>query len=539
VLKETFAEMPMPAVMETIEATKAEDKDVGSEQDAFKDRPPTSREVRGCVRAQMENVLELVEGTAGTSEFETFEPLLVASLWRLARLLIVLFLCLWHERLEEQGTLRLSGYRRKEPKARLLGTLFGHVRYWRLYMHKRGGGGGCYPLDERLGLLADGFSIGLLGRAVQLATKMSYEASAAVLASFLGWAPSKTSIEEATLGLGCYTQAWFEQAPPPADEGDVLVIEVDSKATPTATAEELAKRRRPRPVREAWFSPRHRGRGRRERWGPKKQRAKDDKRKNGRMTTIVVMYSLRRTKDDEGKPVLMGPLNRWQYASYAAKRVVLAVARREADKRGFGPGSGKLIQIVTDGDEELQRGVQDLFPEARHTLDVCHALEYLHEAAGLLHRKGSATLSRWVQQHKEHLYAGDVHETVMELDEAIERLKSRSKRKRLAEIAEYLAKRVDMMNYDDLCEQDLELGSGAVEGAVRYVISQRFDEGGMRWIPERAEPLLQLRCIELNGHWTEFLAFAHRKLLDKAQASGRPARLLRSHPQPLPNFALL
>ncbi len=27
----------------------------------------------------------------------------------------------------------------------------------------------------------------------------------------------------------------------------------------------------------------------------------------------------------------------------------------------------------------------------------------------------------------------------------------------------------------------------------------------MRWIPERAEPLLHLRCIELNGDWEDFM----------------------------------
>lgn len=29
---------------------------------------------------------------------------------------------------------------------------------------------------------------------------------------------------------------------------------------------------------------------------------------------------------------------------------------------------------------------------------------------------------------------------------------------------------------------DLELASGMVEGAIKHVIGQRFDNGGMRWI---------------------------------------------------------
>ena len=31
------------------------------------------------------------------------------------------------------------------------------------------------------------------------------------------------------------------------------------------------------------------------------------------------------------------------------------------------------------------------------------------------------------------------------------------------------------------------------------MIAKRFDSSGMRWIRKRAEALLQLRCIEING----------------------------------------
>ena len=41
--------------------------------------------------------------------------------------------------------------------------------------------------------------------------------------------------------------------------------------------------------------------------------------------------------------------------------------------------------------------------------------------------------------------------------------------------------------------------SGIVEGAARYVVGERLDCSGMRWIPERAEALFHLRCIELTG----------------------------------------
>ena len=56
----------------------------------------------------------------------------------------------------------------------------------------------------------------------------------------------------------------------------------------------------------------------------------------------------------------------------------------------------------------------------------------------------------------------------------------KSCRQRLRKVRNYLAKRIDKMDYDALRDQDLEISSGAVEGAVNHVIAKRFDSRGMR-----------------------------------------------------------
>ena len=63
-----------------------------------------------------------------------------------------------------------------------------------------------------------------------------------------------------------------------------------------------------------------------------------------------------------------------------------------------------------------------------------------------------------------------------------------------------------MLRYAYCKRKDLVLASGQVEGAVRYVVAQRFDCSGMRWIVENAESLLQLRCLEVNGDQSPGLA---------------------------------
>jgi len=95
------------------------------------------------------------------------------------------------------------------------------------------------------------------------------------------------------------------------------------------------------------------------------------------------------------------------------------------------------------------------------------------------------------------------------------------------------------MNYEELRKQDLEISSGAVEGAVNYVIAKRFDSGGMRWIKERAEHLLQLRCIEVNGDWDAFTEFVHDRTREQAQQQRKNLSLKRTKPALLPTYGLV
>jgi hypothetical protein len=86
------------------------------------------------------------------------------------------------------------------------------------------------------------------------------------------------------------------------------------------------------------------------------------------------------------------------------------------------------------------------------------------------------------------------------------------------------------MNYALLKEMDLELASGIVEGAVNYVIGRRFDQGGMRWIKGRAEALLQLRCIEINGDWDSLFQRVEASVLAEGRDQGKRPRILSNQP---------
>jgi hypothetical protein len=194
------------------------------------------------------------------------------------------------------------------------------------------------------------------------------------------------------------------------------------------------------------------------------------------------------------------------------------------------------VQVLTDGDEELERCVKESFPEAEHTLDIVHVKEHIWEAGRFVYAEGSDELAQWVKRQERLLYKGQPL-AVIDNVSAIKRLVGTKARERVKKIEEYLRKRVPLMNYRKMRRQDLEVATGMVEGAVRHVIGKRFDNGSMRWIKERAEALLQLRCIEINGDWDRFQAFVQRRLADESRTSGTVARLLTTKPGALPTSA--
>jgi hypothetical protein len=315
----------------------------------------------------------------------------------------------------------------------------------------------------------------------------------------------------------------MQQQPGPAEDGEVLVIEVDGKCPPTAREEELRKRRgrRRRHAKGcACGCQRHRGQAKRQRRGSKKRRKKGDKSKNGKEVVLVVMYTLRRGEDGR----LHGPRNKKVWGSFGGRKGAAGWARAEATKRGFGPDTTKTVQIILDGASGLKHNLEPLFPRAIFTVDVCHVVEKLWDLGHRFHKEGSAELKAQVAEWKELVYAGRAAELMERLQQLLQQVPdhgpgTKGKRKTLASVIGYIKPRLSMMHYAEWREQDLVIASGQVEGAVRHVVGERLDCAGMRWIPGRAEALLQLRCIELNGDWEAFIAWSdqrnQQRLLDR------------------------
>jgi len=201
----------------------------------------------------------------------------------------------------------------------------------------------------------------------------------------------------------------------------------------------------------------------------------------------------------------------------------------------------KTVQIVLDGAKGLKEKLEPLFPNAIITLDVCHVVEKLWELGHRFHKEGSEELNAWVEDLKELVYQGRAAKLVERLKTLFKQVPmhgpgTKGRRQALKKLIGYLEPRLKMMRYREWIEQDLVIASGQVEGAVRHVVGERMDCAGMRWIPERAEALLHLRCIELNGDWEDFIAWAYQRYQE--QLHDRQAVQIRTdQPMELPRAA--
>jgi hypothetical protein len=498
--------------------------------------PPTRDELRRQLHQRLDQTIDACQQGYLEASFFDFEKALLPQLFALGLLLMQLFLLVRHQRLHLAACDSQGRYRVADQYApRSLNTSCGQLFYGRVYLIPRQGQGpGFHPLDAQLGLTRDSFSPLLVSWFCRLCTRLSFRLASELGGMFLGWAPAPSTVEGWVLGLGRPAQVYLSTAPLPEGDGEVLVIECDGKAIPTATAEELHKRRRPRqPKSCSCKCQRHRGRCGRKCRGKKKKRKPGDKSKNGRGAVLIAMYTLKRGEDGR----LHGPINKKVYSTFSSRQVALQWARQQATRRGFPPDTTKTIQILLDGESCLEQQMRKLFPKAILTLDIRHAQERLWKMGRLLYAEGSQALADWVEPLLELLYQGQG-------EQLLERLRglhfagpgSKQKRKVYGQALAYLDKRLGLMQYGQWREQDLVLASGVVEGAARYVIGERLDQSGMRWIVERAEAVLLLRCIEVNGDWDAFFAFSEEQRRAQLR-EGKAVRIGSQTPTQLPQVS--
>ncbi len=66
------------------------------------------------------------------------------------------------------------------------------------------------------------------------------------------------------------------------------------------------------------------------------------------------------------------------------------------------------------------------------------------------------------------------------------------------------AYREGRLNYPEIIEKKLPIGSGAIESLIRQVVNLRIKGNSKFWLKNNAEIMLHLRCQWIAGSWDAF-----------------------------------
>lgn len=350
-------------------------------------------------------------------------------------------------------------------------------------------------LDGQVGLFpAGGLSPNLVLQVAELSTRMPYEQVCEVLGRFYAYVPSKRSICGLIDLLGPHAALELEDLE--CQPAEVVVIQVDGRGLPHIQDEEMEKRCQPHQKH-----PESQGRRRRRKHQADPRRTKGKKAKKKKQVTVGLIYTLKRLEDGS----LEGPVSKLYVARFGNAEAVFQWLNQAVEQMG---SEFEKIVFISDGAPQYTNLRKKYFPEAIAVIDFYHVCEYLWKAGETLYKEGSKELVAFVKKLKDLLFEEKGKKVVEILRNKEKELPkrgpgSKGKRERMKEAIRYIANRLDLMPYKSLWEQGIEIGSGAIESAVRQVVALRFDGPGMRWGKERPQMLLDLLCLRLSSGWKQ------------------------------------
>ena len=368
----------------------------------------------------------------------------------------------------------------------------------------------CVPLDARLALPESKFSYLLQDWDQSIAMEEPFEKVGNVVQKILGLDQHVDSLERMNRHMAESVEVFHMQqpAPPPEEEGSILVQTADGKGVPI---------RRPAdsPAIETHQS----------KSGPKPGAkrmatlgAVYSIEPNVRMPEEIVQLLFRRPSEPREKSARPRPQHKRVRASldhtnsdgdqlHGASTIFGWLADEVAARNT--PGNKPIVSIM-DGQESLWN-LRDVFQSdvpMTDILDLLHVTPRLWEAAHLFHAAGSSKAETFVRERVLRVLRGEVSSVVVGFRRlaTTHGLKGK-KREKLETITNYFTKNKDRMRYHEYLSAGYPIASGVIEGACRHVVKDRLERTGMTWTLAGAQAMLSLRCIHLCDHWDDFTEF--------------------------------
>ncbi len=183
-----------------------------------------------------------------------------------------------------------------------------------------------------------------------------------------------------------------------------------------------------------------------------------------------------------------------------AKRLLEKEVEARMTKQNF-----KYIVCIADGARDLWLYFRRKYPNTIHVVDFFHVCEHLSKLSDLFFDNRSEAKT-WYKKYR----------TILKEDPQGASKLIRAARYRRSIIKEnpeieseikYLQHNRKRMNYFELRQKKLPIGSGVVEAACKNLIGARMKKSGMRWSVDGGQTILTLRSIILSNRWGNFWSY--------------------------------
>jgi len=176
--------------------------------------------------------------------------------------------------------------------------------------------------------------------------------------------------------------------------------------------------------------------------------------------------------------------------------------RREARKIHLNQAHQKFS--VTDGAEWIRRQMRMRLPMLDEMiLDFYHFAEHVAQASGVCYGPETPESASWTDKVLHRAKREGPLAVLKEIAFARSLLRAKAKRTALSKLEQYVAKRLEMMDYPRFIAAGYAIGSGPTEAKCKTVPA-RLKGSGMRWNLPNAEAMAALACVEqsdLLDHW--------------------------------------
>jgi hypothetical protein len=364
------------------------------------------------------------------------------------------------------------------------------------------------PLDARLHLPRRQYSYLLQQWLGAFVVDDAHAEAIKKLGTILGLEVSVKASEDLNREQGSDVEPFQNHLPSPdeTEEGPILAVTADCKGVP------LVRSALP-PEEEATDTPLPKS--------ANKRRGKGEKANKKKMAAVGAVYTIDpfvRTADEVIDEVMREkaarrrpePAHKRVRAELLVGKVALflwladEVVRRD-------PTRAKPLIFLSDGERALHDRQGEYLPEdAICILDLFHVLERLWKAAWCFFDEASQKreAQEWVEKELRMLLEGKVRYVVGGLRQMMTKRELKgTRRKTVREVTAYFQRNRARMKYDEYLASGYPIGSGVVEGACRHLVRDRLERAGMRWHPDGAQAMLNLRATYLNEEWDSFWAY--------------------------------